>query len=693
MPPPTRAPRTGSAGNTFPGSWGYGVGTALMVLGLIFGAVIVFNALSQLAGDVDSLRRDVSNGSLMENLEAGEYFIYDESEGVGVGPVTVRVSRASDGTLVPTNRVEDPFSYDVDGRSGTARASVDLPTDGDYRVEVRSSAGDLVGFALGSDVGSSRTAGVIRGVVIGLVIAALGLALILWTMVKHARWKVRESVAGRVRDSRALVDQGLAEADAQLADVADAGTDLAPDAIDRAGSWAGNRVAEARQRMETFGTTASDSGRPPSWREAMAQRGSAALDRADAQIEGLTGQARAEAGRLGTDGSTPTTGPLGERIGEAYDRVEQRLEAGDSLRSIAADEREAARAAAAEAAAAGRRQAEELRTAPEALDPDLFVAGEATVLDRFGGEVDAFSERVESIGAEVVAESAASAGTAADDLAALGIDLVDDLVVTGTAAAAGVAGAAAYTVDRLVGDEPPPPPPAPPVDVAVPGAEVASPPPVPPPAPPPPTAADASRVDAPPPPPPAPPELLAPAPPVVVEPEPAPVPEPEFEPEPESEPELEVEPEPEPELESELEPAPEPEPEPGPAQVAAATTPPTILAPAPASLRAPPRSVERVVEERQGQSAAASDAGFTALAPPPSRLPSVAARPPRPVRALASPVVSTPVDETMSSSASGDEPTDAAASADTVATAPATKPTRGFDLAPPPAFAPLSLRD
>src|SRR6056297_1177155 len=96
-----------------PGAWGVPVGATLMVVGIVTGIIIVAVGVVSFVRDVDRLVRTGSGGDLVADLEAGEYFLYDEDDGVDLGPLDVRITRVDDGLSVVPSAVDDGPSYDI----------------------------------------------------------------------------------------------------------------------------------------------------------------------------------------------------------------------------------------------------------------------------------------------------------------------------------------------------------------------------------------------------------------------------------------------------------------------------------------------------------------------------------------------------------------------------------------------------
>ncbi len=200
-PAPVRPSRPSSRG-----AWGVPVGATLMVVGVVTAIVIVAVGVISFVRDVNRLVRTSSGGDLVTDLEAGEYFLYDEDDGVDLGPLDVRITRVSDGVAVGTSDVDDGPSYDIAGNTGSAALSFDLPTAGDYRIETTTGVGEIASFAVGRDVGSGPLASLTRGLVIGGLLFLLGLVLLIWGAIQRGRARLRSKAAEALEQSKRAVD-------------------------------------------------------------------------------------------------------------------------------------------------------------------------------------------------------------------------------------------------------------------------------------------------------------------------------------------------------------------------------------------------------------------------------------------------------------------------------------------------------
>lgn len=416
---PAPARRRSAPTTRFPQAWGYWVGAFLILAGFVVGAVVVFTGVNSLIDDVNDLRRTASQDGLEATLQRGaEIFVYDE-DGLDAGPFDVRVIRTSDDTEIATQRVDDGPSYDIDGREGEARVSFDVPTSDIYRIEVDTSLGEIASFAVGGDVGTGRASRIIQGVVIGAIMALVGFLVIVWTSIMHARFRIRGAVLDSVGSARKTVRE-----------TADTGPGaIADEAGSRAGqatTWAQDRLAQARSRLDETGSKGGLRG-----------QASAA---AQAQLERID-QVLVDAEQTVRDAASTSDTPVdvADRIDAALARVQERVEAGDSLRDIARDERIEAEATADEL----KVQADAARLAAGESLRDLEQAAAASVTDEAG----AVGNDVRDIASGAIDEIAGQVGVAAegvgDQLSGSGEELAAG--VAATAAAAGAAAVARAT--------------------------------------------------------------------------------------------------------------------------------------------------------------------------------------------------------------------------------------------------------
>ncbi len=398
----------------FPHSWGYGLGLVLVIAGIAVAAWGVISGVTGFADDVNDLRRVIDGSALEASLESGEeVVVYDEAD-INAGPFDVTVVRTSDGAVVPTTSIVDGVDYDVDGNSGRARVGFRVPTSDIYRVEVDTSVGQIARFAVGGDIGNNRTSRIIQGVTIGAILAIAGLVAMVWTLILHARWRVRHAVLDRVQRTRSVV------AETTDAVSSSAQEQRAGEATDRAAGWARERLDEARARLESEG----DHGRSPEWRQRLADEARRRLDQADGALSSLEPAVTEQVS--GSDLPADIAGQVGDALG----RIEERLQAGESLRDIARGERVAAEDAArelADRAEVARAQAEAARS--EVEDQLADVRGRSTQHAR--EQVRGLTTDLEDVASAAFESALAQTGDAGDDLA------------TGLAATAATAGAAA----------------------------------------------------------------------------------------------------------------------------------------------------------------------------------------------------------------------------------------------------------
>jgi hypothetical protein len=449
-PAPVR-PRMRGSGDTFPQMWGYWLGPALIVAGVIVAAVMVVGGIRGLVDDVNDLRRAFGGDSIEQRLEAGtEYFVYDE-DGISAGPFDVTVIRASDGAEVATEEIFDGTTYDVDGRKGEARVAFNVPTSDIYRIELDTSVGQIARFAVGADVGNDRTNSIVRGVVIGSVLGLTGFAVLLWTMIVHARWKLQDAALGHVSNARRVLrEQTGTEA------ITDSGRSAATGAVSRASSWSQERLQRVKTKLPTTDADSeTDHGRAPTWQESLANQARDGIGQIEEQLSVL------EPAADDAIAVAQVPGDLLDRIDEALGRVEDRVAAGDSVRDIARDEQVAAKDLARDIQARAQDAGAELKQQGELL--------EDAAVDSVPGQVALVSEDLTGIGADAVEDARSRAVAASDELLA-------GLGTTAGAAATAVAAAVVGGTDDAPGvaapSSLPPPPPAPPPAIS---PEVAAP--------------------------------------------------------------------------------------------------------------------------------------------------------------------------------------------------------------------------
>ncbi|MFN3217572.1 MAG: hypothetical protein ACE367_13845 [Acidimicrobiales bacterium] len=438
-PAPVRPPRTRT-----PGAWGVPVGATLMVVGIVTGIVIVAVGVVSFVRDVDRLVRTGSGGDLVADLEAGEYFIYDEDDGVDLGPLDVRITRVEDGLGVVPTDVDDGPSYDIAGNSGSAALSFDLPSAGDYRIEATTGVGEIASFAIGRDVGGGPFAALTRGLLIGGGIFLFGLVLTIWGAVQRSRARLRSR-------AELALDQGRRAAESATEAIGD------PDQRRHVATHHGRRLSQ---------TATERAGAAP----APVRDG----------IEGAAGRIESAVGDLAA--STEAPAAFAGRVGDSLGRAQERLAAGESLRSVARDSagelrevgsdarREAMGSYAASRTAATDARAEAEARSAEVLDRrDDLIAGA-------GAEVDRNLLAAERIAEETGAELGAALDDAASDITAAAMRSAG--AVNEEARAAIDAASERLRAASATPSTPAPPPPGvPPVPVAAGGPSAPQPPP------------------------------------------------------------------------------------------------------------------------------------------------------------------------------------------------------------------------
>jgi hypothetical protein len=412
-----------------------------MVVGIVAGIAIVAVGVVSFVRDVDRLVRTGSGGDLVADLEAGEYFLYDEDDGVDLGPLDVRITRVDDGLGVVPTDVDDGPSYDIAGNSGSAALSFDLPTAGDYRIETTTGVGEIASFAIGRDVGGGPFAALTRGVLIGGAIFAVGLALTIWGAVQRGRARLRSR-------AELALDHGRRAVESTTEAIAD------PDQRRHVATHHGRRLGQ---------TVTERTGEAP----APLREG----------LDGVTGRLEAAAGDLAA--STEAPAELAGRLGDALGRAQDRLAAGEGLRSVARDSgmelrkvgsdarREAmgSYAATRSKAANARADADARRAAVVGRRDDLAAAA--------GASVERDLRTAERIAEETGAEIGAALDDAASDITAAAMRSAgavnEEARAAIDAASAQLRAAAAIPSTST-------PPPAPPVGAAPPPPRVPTPP-------------------------------------------------------------------------------------------------------------------------------------------------------------------------------------------------------------------------
>ena len=468
----------------FPHTWGYGLGAVLVIAGIAVAIWGVVSGINGFRNDVDELRRVFDPGPIEASLEGGEeVIIYDEAD-VRAGPLDVTVIRNSDGAEVATTSIIDGTSYDVDGNAGEASVGFRVPSSDIYRIEVDTSVGQIARFAIGGDI-TSQSSRITQGIAIGALLALVGLIAGVWTLILHARWRVRHAVMDRVQRARTVVadSSDVVSAEAQETRVADT--------TQQAAGWARERLDQARARLEADG----ERGQRPGWQQRMSDEARRRLDQADAALR----SAEPAVGEALTGSDTPDE--LAGRVGEALERIEERIAAGESLRDIARDERVVAEQAARDLA----ERAEAARADVEREVGDVRATAQTDIREQVAGLTTDLSDIANTAFEDALGQAGAAGGALADianttieSAVAPGDDLAVGLAATGTAAAA-AAGAAVTSRGRdalgfevepeaadLASTLPAPPGPPPsslPAPPAVPAApEADAPPPMPPPA-------------------------------------------------------------------------------------------------------------------------------------------------------------------------------------------------------------------
>jgi len=435
---PVRASRTRT-----PGNWGVPVKATLMVVDIMTDIVIVAVGVISFVRDVDRLVRTGSGSDLVADLESGRYFLYDEDDGVDLGPLDVKITRVSDGLGVVPTEVDNGPSYNVAGNRGSAALSFDLPSAGGYRIEAATGVGQIASFAVGRDVGGGPFAALIRGLLIGGAIFTLGLVLTIWGVVQRGRARLRARAEAALEQGRRAVD-------------ATAGSINDPEQRRHVATHHGRRLSQ---------TAAERAGTAP----APVRDG---LEGASARVETAVGDLAA---------STEAPAEIVGRLGESLGRSQERLAAGESLRIVARDSVSELR----EVGSDTRREAMESYAATRSAATDARAGVDA----RRRGVVDRPVEVSESAEDEAHRSLVAAERNAEETVAEIGIVLdnaASDITAAAMRSAEEINEEAKAAIDaasaelRAVSARPstpdevlPPPPPPPPPPAPTPGRPAA----------------------------------------------------------------------------------------------------------------------------------------------------------------------------------------------------------------------------
>jgi hypothetical protein len=320
-----------------------------MVVGIAVAIAGVALGVKSLADDVNGLARNADVDQLVTNLEGGEYFVYDE-DGFDLGLFDVRVFRASDDAELATQAVPDPVSYDVNGHNGTAKVRFRVPSSDVYRVEVETGPGQVAKFALGGSVSPVRDR-LVGGLALGIVLFLVGLVVLIWTGLSHARWVVRNTASQRLAQGRDAVGRVFGEGGTTEKISA-----RVSERFDEAASQARGSLYDVRKRI-------------------VGERAKELFDAAEASISGVESLAESQ-----VEGADPAA--LASAIDVAMARVEERLAAGESLRKIVREEGLEAGGTLKDLRARAERAVSELTDQAAAISlPGLFDVDEEVVAD------------------------------------------------------------------------------------------------------------------------------------------------------------------------------------------------------------------------------------------------------------------------------------------------------------------------
>jgi hypothetical protein len=159
-----------------PGSGGYWLGAAAIVLGVVLAAVAIVRGVVGFTDKIDGFDRVPVPGEATVTLDEGGQTLFYEVRGlrdddtIPVPPMDVQIVPVGGGGALPIGTYDSDLTYSTGGRSAVAVATVDVPADGDYTVTVQT-AGEP------SNVGGPATLAIGRGIAGGLV-AGVALAAV-----------------------------------------------------------------------------------------------------------------------------------------------------------------------------------------------------------------------------------------------------------------------------------------------------------------------------------------------------------------------------------------------------------------------------------------------------------------------------------------------------------------------------------
>lgn len=155
-----------------------------IVTGIVGGALIAVG-ISKIPAAVDDLQRAPVGQQTDVELEAGDYRVFIEGDGVNdvfLTPSALFAVADSDGNEVPVDLYDNDTSvtYDFNGHEGRAAWTFEIRTAGTYTVNASSSDAVVENVAFGTQ--NPLTAGVPM-VIVGVVVGGLGFLLALVVMI------------------------------------------------------------------------------------------------------------------------------------------------------------------------------------------------------------------------------------------------------------------------------------------------------------------------------------------------------------------------------------------------------------------------------------------------------------------------------------------------------------------------------
>jgi hypothetical protein len=178
------------------GLW-YGIGIALIVLGIVGAIVIWVIGVTNVSDTVDNFARFRAPGARVLTFKSGGTFtIYYEgsSDRDDVPAIDITVVD-SNGDELDVQRGDIPdVSFSVNGHAGVAIGRVRIPAAGKYTIDVESDASRGFNVSVGKGVVGRIVGFVLGGIAVGFVGVVLGVVTLIVTGVKRGRRK-REAQA------------------------------------------------------------------------------------------------------------------------------------------------------------------------------------------------------------------------------------------------------------------------------------------------------------------------------------------------------------------------------------------------------------------------------------------------------------------------------------------------------------------